>query len=74
MFKMKINCVLADRAKQIKTKATINEDPTEALIRELKDQNEKLKAQLASGHVDESDLKNMSDDDNVSPEGKLAII
>ena len=27
---------LADRAKQIKTKATVNEDPTEALIRELK--------------------------------------
>ena len=27
---------LADRAKQIKTKAIVNEDPTEALIRELK--------------------------------------
>ena len=26
----------ADRAKQIKTKAVVNEDPTEALIRELK--------------------------------------
>ena len=39
----------ADRAKQIKTKATVNEDPTEALIRELKEQNEKLKKQLEGG-------------------------
>merc|ERR1712012_587221 len=36
----------ADRAKQIKTKATVNEDPTDKLIRELKEQNEKLKAML----------------------------
>ena len=34
---------LADRAKQIKTKATVNEDPTDKLIRELREQNEKLK-------------------------------
>ena len=59
----------ADRAKQIKTKATVNEDPTEALIRELKEQNEKLKMQLQTGHVDIKDLKEMSDNDNVSPEG-----
>ena len=32
----KIYECLADRAKQIKTKAIVNEDPTEALIRELK--------------------------------------
>ena len=60
---------IADRAKQIKTKATVNEDPTEALIRELKEQNEKLKMQLQTGHVDIKDLKEMSDNDNVSPEG-----
>ena len=42
----------ADRAKQIKTKAMVNEDPTDALIRDLREQNEALKAMLASGNVD----------------------
>ncbi|EDQ91195.1 uncharacterized protein MONBRDRAFT_17919 [Monosiga brevicollis MX1] len=36
----------ADRAKQIKNKAVVNESPTEKLIRELKEQVEALKAQL----------------------------
>ena len=61
----------ADRAKQIKTKAIVNEDPTEALIRELKEQNEKLKMQLQTGKVDTKDLIAMSDNDNVSPEGTI---
>ncbi|XP_065183829.1 kinesin-like protein KIF28 [Sycon ciliatum] len=39
----------ADRAKQIKTKATVNENPLDKLIRELKAENEKLKAQLGPG-------------------------
>ena len=38
-----LSMYLADRAKQIKTKATVNEDPTDKLIRELREQNEKLK-------------------------------
>jgi len=33
----------ADRAKQIKNKAVVNEDPQDKLIRELKAENEKLK-------------------------------
>ncbi|CAD5124283.1 DgyrCDS12576 [Dimorphilus gyrociliatus] len=33
----------ADRAKSIKTKAVINESPTDKLIRELKEENERLK-------------------------------
>ncbi|KAK2143188.1 hypothetical protein LSH36_870g00010 [Paralvinella palmiformis] len=41
----------ADRAKQIKTKAVVNEDPTEKLIRELQEENEKLKKMLESGGV-----------------------
>lgn len=41
----------ADRAKQIKTKAFVNEDPTEKLIHELQDENAKLKAMLKSGGV-----------------------
>ncbi|XP_067130664.1 kinesin-like protein KIF28 isoform X2 [Centruroides vittatus] len=42
----------ADRAKQIKTVAIINEDPTEKLIRELREENEKLKRMLEKGAVD----------------------
>ena len=41
----------ADRAKQIKTKAVVNEDPTEKLIRELKEENERLKGQMSTGAV-----------------------
>lgn len=39
----------ANQAKLIKTKAVNNEDPTTRLIRELRDEIEQLKAQLASG-------------------------
>jgi len=39
------------------------------LIRELKEQNDRLKKQLQTGHVDIKDLKEMSDSDNVSLEG-----
>lgn len=39
----------ADRAKQIKNKAVINENPQDKLIRELKEENERLKKQLAEG-------------------------
>ncbi|XP_047482876.1 kinesin-like protein KIF28P isoform X3 [Penaeus chinensis] len=42
----------ADRAKQIKTKATVNEDPTEKLLRELKEENEKLKKMMTGGKID----------------------
>jgi hypothetical protein len=36
----------ADRAKKIQNKAVINESPQDKLIRELKAENEKLKALL----------------------------
>ena len=36
----------ADRAKQIKNKATVNESPTDKLIRELREENERMKALL----------------------------
>ena len=51
-FNFKVNyCIYiaADRAKQIKTNAQVNEDPTEKLIRELQEENEKLKKMMASG-------------------------
>ena len=39
----------ADRAKQIKNAPTINESPQDKLIRELKEENERLKKELAMG-------------------------
>jgi len=39
----------ADRAKAIKTKAVINESPTEKLIRELREENERLLKALKAG-------------------------
>ena len=39
----------ADRAKQIKCKALVNEDPTEKLIKSLQEENAKLKELLKSG-------------------------
>ena len=58
----------ADRAKQTKTKAVVNEDPTDKLIRELKEQNEKLKAQLAGGKIDMTDIDAMAKRENLSKE------
>merc|ERR1719189_3090599 len=56
----------ADRAKQIKTKAVVNEDPTDKLIRELKEENERLKNRIKGGDVSEEELKDLSDKDSVS--------
>lgn len=42
----------ADRAKQIKTVAVVNEDPTEKLIRELQEENDRLKQLLETGGVE----------------------
>jgi len=39
----------ADRAKQIKNKPKVNIDPTEVLIQQLKEENERLKQQMGSG-------------------------
>lgn len=39
----------ADRAKQIKCQAVVNESPTDRLIRELKEENARLMAQLKGG-------------------------
>lgn len=61
----------ADRAKQIKTKATINEDPTEKLIRDLQEENEKLKALLASGGKIEK-INSEDDDDDDDDESGLS--
>ncbi|KAK2141557.1 hypothetical protein LSH36_1080g00009 [Paralvinella palmiformis] len=41
----------ADRAKAVKTVAVVNESPTDKLIRELREENEKLKKLLESGGI-----------------------
>ncbi|CAG2218584.1 Kinesin heavy chain,Kinesin-like protein KIN-14Q,Kinesin-like protein KIF18B,Kinesin-like protein KIF3B,Kinesin-like protein KIN-12D,Kinesin-like protein KIN-7I,Chromosome-associated kinesin KIF4,Kinesin-like protein KIN-12B,Kinesin-like protein KIN-12E,Kinesin-like protein 5,Kinesin-II 85 kDa subunit,Kinesin-II 95 kDa subunit,Kinesin-like protein KIF15-A,Kinesin-related protein 3,Kinesin-like protein unc-104,Kinesin-like protein KIF18A,Kinesin-like protein KIN-14P,Kinesin-1 heavy chain,Kinesin-like protei len=43
--------VLADRAKAIKTTATVNESPTDKLIRELREENAKLMEMIKSGGI-----------------------
>ena len=39
----------ADRAKKIKNKAEVNENPVDKLIRELREENERLKNSLGGG-------------------------
>ena len=65
--------ISADRAKQIKTTAKVNEDPTAALIRELQEENEKLKAMLASGKVDMSLLSEGGEDDDMTEDGEWKL-
>lgn len=60
----------ADRAKQIKNSASVNEDPTEKLIRELQEENEKLKAMLASGNLE---MVAGEEDDDLTDEGNLQM-
>jgi hypothetical protein len=43
---------IADRAKQIKTNAVINEDPKDKIIRELQDEINKLKGMMKGGVYD----------------------
>ena len=61
----------ADRAKQIKNSASVNEDPTEKLIRELQEENERLKAALASGNLT---MVAGEEDDDLTDEGTQAIV
>ena len=51
----------ADRAKAIKTKAIVNEDATEKLIRELREENAKLVQLLKKGGM--ADIKGLSADE-----------
>ena len=59
---------IADRAKQIKTTASVNEDPTEKLIRNLKEENDRLKEMLEKANAGEKvgriDEKQDDDDDD----------
>ncbi|TRY68620.1 hypothetical protein TCAL_12159 [Tigriopus californicus] len=53
----------ADRAKQIKTKATVNEDQTEKMLRELKAENERLLLLLNGGKMNTQDVKDFTGKD-----------
>ncbi|KAK3716103.1 hypothetical protein QZH41_019651 [Actinostola sp. cb2023] len=50
----------ADRAKKIKNKAVVNENPMDKLIRELKQENDKLKKALEGGMMPETGGGNMT--------------
>jgi hypothetical protein len=60
----------ADRAKRIKTKAVVNENPIEKMIRELKEENEKLKGLLESGKIN-PDLNNKVTGGTYTKEGSF---
>ncbi|KAA3672853.1 uncharacterized protein DEA37_0007820, partial [Paragonimus westermani] len=54
----------ADRAKRIKNTAIVNEDPMEKLIRELKEENERLKKSLQTAELPASIVtKDMSSEE-----------
>jgi hypothetical protein len=64
----------ADRAKQIKTKAVVNEDPTEKLIHDLKAENAKLKEMLANGKADPALIASLSVQPNGASDCKYEIL
>ncbi|XP_075250028.1 kinesin-like protein KIF28 isoform X4 [Convolutriloba macropyga] len=64
----------ADRAKQIKNKAKVNESPTDKLIRELREENDRMRLLLEGGGMtlaqlmeqsgqDQSQIKGISDEE-----------
>ena len=58
--------LLADRAKSIKTQATVNESPTDKLIRELREENAKLLEMIKKGNYQITDAPS-----GASEEGEL---
>lgn len=48
----------ADRAKKIMNKAVVNESATDKLIRELKEENEKMKKMVSEGTIGNTDEEN----------------
>ena len=58
----------ADRAKSIKTQATVNESPTDKLIRELREENAKLLDMIKKGNYQITDAPS-----GASEEGELKL-
>ena len=57
----------ADRAKKIVNKAVVNEDPNTRIIRELKEEVEKLKRQLMSAGLSDQPINHRPIDENDRP-------
>jgi len=55
----------ADRAKQIKNTASINEDPKDALLRQFEKEIEELRQQLEQGDLPPKTLRCDSHDGNI---------
>jgi kinesin family protein 3/17 len=60
----------ANRAKNIKNKARINEDPKDALLRQLQEEMEKLKKQLETGGIDIDDEGDSEDEEGDADGGE----
>lgn len=56
----------ADRAKKIKNEAVINENPIDKLIRDLKEENERLKKALEQGGTIDTDRKTGMTEDEIA--------
>lgn len=56
----------ADRAKQIKNTAVVNESATDKLIRSLKEENDRLKKMLEGGAVDAQPSAGMSEEERLA--------
>ena len=61
--------LLADRAKQIRTRAIVNENPIEKLVRELKGETQRIKATLTRGNIDPQWLKTVVNGRQSNPKG-----
>jgi len=62
LFRYNSDCLrhrYADRAKKIKNKAVVNENPMDKLIRELREENERLKKSM-SGDLPVAPAQGMS--------------
>lgn len=61
----------ADRAKQIKNKAVVNESPQDKLIRELKEENDRLKKLMEDGGIPNSGDPDEDPEDDAEKEAML---
>ena len=52
----------------------MNEDPVEQMIRELKEENEKLRAKSKGGKLDKEDMVAMGGTEGMSDEGKCSHV
>eukprot|EP00957_Ditylum_brightwellii_P077190 5865777-Ditylum_brightwellii.AAC.1 len=61
----------ANRAKNIKNKPVINEDPKDAMLREYQEEISKLRAQLSNITPEAQEIKNKEDNSNDANQNKM---